>query len=77
MLRRALFEALMKFNASRVFLPKFSNKKVLILSRFSESSIIYGFKGLEETKPKVKIVLEVTEVLKYHVAAFIPVVAFR
>lgn len=57
LLRRALFETLMKFYAGRVFLPKFSNKKVLVLSGFAESSIKYGFEGLEGTKPKAKIVV--------------------
>lgn len=37
--------------------PKFSNKKVLVLSGFAESSIKYGFEGLEGTKPKAKIVV--------------------
>lgn len=48
----------MKFYAGRVSLPKFSNtKKVLILSSFAESSINYGFEGLEGTKPKAKVVV--------------------
>lgn len=34
-----------------------SNKKVLVLSGFAESSIKYGFEGLEGTKPKAKIVV--------------------
>lgn len=34
-----------------------SNKKVLVLSGFAESSIKYGFEGLEGTKPKAKIVM--------------------
>lgn len=38
-------------------LPKFPNKKVLVLSGFADSSIKYGFEGLEGTKPKARIVV--------------------